>query len=137
MALTQGQRIGIIEARTLAAAYTREALIDALSLCNSPSVAGLSQAELAGIRMDQLQAAAFGALSAMAEELCNTVEDLADRVDRYDRQADILANVIAGTGNRPRPSAHTHDRCATCNRDAHYPGSAGNHGHPYKAPAGS
>lgn len=74
--LTQSQRIGIIEARTIAKAYTRESLIDALALCGSPAVEGLSQAELAAMRYDQLQAAAFGALSAMAEELAAIAEDL-------------------------------------------------------------
>lgn len=111
MSLTQGQRIGIIEARTLAKAYTREALIDALALCNSPAVVGLTAAELAGISTDQLLAAGFGALSAMAEELCNTAESLADRLDRADRgQADDLgaADVLCGDRNLcARPYRHT------------------------------
>lgn len=149
MALTQSQRIGIIEARTLAKANTRAELIDALALCDSPTVEGLSPAELARVPLDHLHAAAFGTLSAMAEELAAIAEDLDGQVTQAaellaertpERSADYWAVTIAGlaaNARRPRPSAHTHDRCDTCHRDAHYPGSAGNHGHPYKAPASS
>lgn len=146
--LTNSQRIGIIEARTLAKADTREELIDALALCDSPTVEGLSTEELARVPLAHLHAAAFGTLAAMAEELAAVAEDLNDQLaqatellaEGSDRSVDYWVVTVAGMAvdaRRPRPSAHTHERCATCHRDAHYPGSAGNHGHPYKAPAAS
>lgn len=147
--LTKSQRIGIIEARTLAKATTREELIDALSLCESVTIAGLSPGELAKVDMSTLHAAALGVLSAMTEELASIAEDLNDQVAQAtellaeahpgrgaDGWAVTLMGLAAGARRAAsRPSAHTHERCATCHRDAHYPGSAGNHGHPYKAPA--
>lgn len=81
-ALSESNRITIIEARTLARADSRSEVIDALSLCESPSVVGRTPEELAEVRLSELHSAAFGTLSAIVEELADTLEQLAAEVDK-------------------------------------------------------
>lgn len=79
-ALSESDRITVIEARTLARADSRSALIDSLSLCNSPTMAGLDPATA---DLGAIHSAALGTLQALAGELCGMVERLAAEADRH------------------------------------------------------
>lgn len=95
-ALTESDRITLTEARTLANADGRAALIDALAVCESPTLATL------GPDMEQstAYAAALGCAQGLLTELAAKVEGLAAQLDAQDRPAPVWAvwRVDEGTG---------------------------------------
>jgi hypothetical protein len=79
-ALSETDRITIIEARMLARADSRAEYMDALMICESPTMAAFAGDP--GMEQATLYAAALGTLSGLAVHLCEIAERLAAELDR-------------------------------------------------------